>query len=146
MTDLLRQSHRFFRRDTELGILIGHIDLQKDLRRDIFFGRLLLDLLCQMQRIHRMNQHNLIDDVLYFVCLQMSDHMPADRRADLLIFLTEFLHIILPVLHLTGLYQSLNILQRLHLTDCHQRDFPGVSARFLAGSFDIFLYICQILL
>ena len=52
-----------------------------------------VDFLCQAERIHRMNHRNLVDDVFYFIGLQVSNQMPS-YRLHMVKLVHDFLHFV----------------------------------------------------
>ena len=56
--------------------MIGH--LQRNKVKYILFFCLNVNLFCKAVCIHGMDQLNFSHNILYFIALKMSDHMPAD--------------------------------------------------------------------
>lgn len=91
------------------------------------FSCFLIDCLCQSQRIHRMNQFCFIDDIFYFVSLQMTNHMPFDVWWKLLIFFSQLLYFIFTK---TSYSFVINFLQHRNwfcLAHGNQSDFTSFS-------------------
>ena len=111
------------------------------MHRALMLLRLLTDRSCKSQRIHRMDQFRLINDIFYFVSLQMADHMPMDVFGHHLIFSSQFLNLIFTEISLS---QRINLLQHLYrfcLTDCNQCHLTAVPAASCTGCVDSFLYL-----
>ena len=105
-----------------------------------------------------MDQSCFVDDLFYFISLQMTDHMPVNILWKGIMLLAEFLNIVLTEVTYPGTVKLFDILLRLCLADCDQRDILRIPARAGAGLIDVpansfiifqkhlqhltFLYIC----
>ena len=76
--NFINKFENLFRHKAEFALFLGHVDLQQYIRYQIALGSLFLNRLCQPQGIYGMDQIHLINDIFYFIALQMTDHMPVD--------------------------------------------------------------------
>ena len=65
-------------RETRLGIFLGNMQFQQHLHHAVVLGSLLINLLQELQAIHRLNHGDIRSNILHLVSLQMTDEMPLD--------------------------------------------------------------------
>ena len=93
-----------------------------------------------------MNHHCFANEVLHFVALQVTDHVPGSCFGKLTVLLHELLNIVFSKGGLAKLLQGLNIPHRFLLTDGDEPDVLRVSARLPAGLCDLILHCLIVIL
>ena len=140
--NLADKGNGFFLMDTKFTLLFCNIDLDKNRDGYVLFCRLFFDFFCQMQTVHRMDEFCLSNDIFHFVCLQMSDHMPADIFWKNFHFFTHFLNFILPKITRPKIIYGLKHFDWLGFADSDQCHITAFSSCVFA----CFAYICFYLL
>ena len=131
--------------DAKLALLLRYIDFYKNIRGQPSFCRFLFNRLGKPKRIHRVDQFRFLYDILYFVGLQMPDHMPVDIRGQGAKLLCQLLNLILPKHPDAQIIGFPKDFHRLRLADRDQGHFLPFPSRPRAGSLYSRLYFMQLI-
>jgi hypothetical protein len=93
--DFIQQCRQFILSDSRLALLASQIHFDKSPDRFAALFPLLIEFPRQGDIIQRFNHVEQIDRGFNYVALQMADHVPFNRRLDLLLFLLRLLNVVL---------------------------------------------------
>ena len=134
----------FLHKEPVFTLLSGHIDLQKNVHIQSELCRVGLNLLGQAQGIHRVNQHGLVNDLVNFVALQMTNHMPSDILRKLRFFVQDFLYLVLTEIPGPGIISLHKHGNGFCFADSDESHFLRISSRPAAGIFNMLSYFFQL--
>jgi hypothetical protein len=122
----LQQIGQLIRRDAGFGAFSGyvHLDERTDSLRSLSAA---VDLLCQWEAIHRMNQVKVSQDLLGLVSLETADEMPFHATPQSPDLGEGLLNVILPEAPQTARDGLLDTIRRNGLGDGHEFHTPGLS-------------------
>ena len=132
-------------RKTRLGIFLGDMQFQQHLHHAVVLGSLLVNLLQELQAIHRLNHGDIRSNVLHLVGLQMTDEMPLDILRQGSHLLGEFLLMALAKDALPLGISRLNKLVGMKLADGYKANPCRQAAQhFMKISFYIIVHILNV--
>ena len=136
--NFMNKIHNFLWHQTEFCIFFCHVYFEKHIYNNTFFRCFFINCFRKTNRINRMDQLCLIDDIFYFVALQMTNHLPVNILRHYVIFFIQFLHFIFTKITATVSIRFFQHFYRFGLADSNQ----CYILPFSAGAFACSAYTC----
>ena len=144
MADLFDKGRCLLRCYTELAFLSAHVHFDQDRNDSIMFCSLLVNRLGKRIGIDGMNQMNIFRDILDFVALQMTDHMPTNILREIIMLFSELLNIVFTEVSVTCFIEFHDSFFGLRFTDRYDRHFRSISSASFTRFIDQFSDMIQI--